>query len=103
MSKTRIGYLDQKREYHEEMLNAGPDASRRFFELRRNPAFSNVNRTTVIECCGHDLPCLRFTNTCPHCQRDYNMMGQVLAPRSQWGEETGESVADILSVDNGRW
>ena len=28
------------------------------------------------------------------------MSGQELAPRSQWGWETGESVADILAVDN---
>ncbi len=52
-----------------------------------------------IECrCGHemDVPC--FTNTCSMCGRDYNSSGQTLAPRSQWGEETGESVSDILSV-----
>ena len=38
-----------------------------------------------------------FTNTCD-CGADYNMSGQLLAPRSQWGEETGESLADILSI-----
>ena len=103
MRKTRIGYLDQKHEYHEETRVAGQDATRRFHELMRDPSFYNVRRTTVIECCGHDLPCPNFTNTCPYCHRDYNMMGQGLAPRSQWGEETGESAADILSVDNGRW
>jgi hypothetical protein len=30
-----------------------------------------------------------FTNTC-ECGAEYNMSGQRLAPRSQWGEETGE-------------
>ena len=53
----------------------------------------------VILCCGHELLCMGFTNTCGSCGADYNMSGQELAPRSQWGEETGESVADILSAD----
>lgn len=39
-----------------------------------------------------------FTNTCPGCQQDYNPMGQVLAPREQWGEETGESLSEILAI-----
>lgn len=38
-----------------------------------------------------------FTNTCPVCEADYNWSGQLLAPRSQWGEETGETAADILT------
>jgi hypothetical protein len=27
---------------------------------------------------------------CGCCEREYNCVGQLLAPRSQWGEETGE-------------
>jgi len=54
----------------------------------------------VIECCGEELPCPNFTNTCPHCSADYNWAGQRLAPRSQWGEETGESVEEILGIDD---
>lgn len=50
----------------------------------------------IITCaCGRTLPCPEFTNTCA-CGRDYNFAGQALAPRSQWGEETGETVDDIL-------
>ena len=30
-----------------------------------------------------------FTTTCD-CGKDYNSSGQELAPREQWGEETGE-------------
>jgi hypothetical protein len=30
------------------------------------------------------------------CGRIYNSSGQELAPRSQWGEETGETYADIV-------
>ena len=54
---------------------------------------------TEVKCCGAWLLCDRFTNTCERCHADYNGSGQLLAPREQWGEETGESVADILAVD----
>ena len=53
-----------------------------------------------VECCGEKLQCSGFTNTCPTCGADYNNSGQRLAPREQWGEETGETVEDILSVDD---
>lgn len=36
-----------------------------------------------------------WLNTC-RCGSDYDGNGSLLAPRSQWGEETGESLADIL-------
>lgn len=32
--------------------------------------------------------------TCKHCGASYNSAGQRLAPRSQWGEETGETAED---------
>jgi hypothetical protein len=53
----------------------------------------------IIECCSVKLGCPDFTNTCPKCQADYNWAGQLLAPREQWGEETGETVNDILLID----
>lgn len=31
-----------------------------------------------------------WSNDCHKCGREYNMSGQELAPRNQWGEETGE-------------
>jgi hypothetical protein len=53
----------------------------------------------VITCaCGRDVTCYGFTNTC-ECGKDYNYAGQGLAHRSQWGEETGETAADILAID----
>ena len=57
---------------------------------------------TEITCCGRVLRCYDFTNTCPKCGADYNWNGCRLAPRSQWGEETGEHPADIarISVHN---
>jgi hypothetical protein len=55
---------------------------------------------TIIEChCGNEVHCESFTNECYKCHRDYSSSGQLLAPRSQWGEETGESAADILNYD----
>lgn len=63
-----------------------------------SPQMRNVKRKVGRCICGEELLLYGFTNTCL-CGRDYNMEGQLLAPRSQWGEETGESVEDILSVD----
>lgn len=48
--------------------------------------------------CGERVELIGFTNTCS-CGADYNRFGELLAPRSQWGEETGETVSDILAVD----
>lgn len=53
----------------------------------------------IAKCdCGHKISLESFTNTCEKCGRDYNSFGQQLAPREQWGEETGESAGDILSI-----
>ena len=54
----------------------------------------------VITCCDQPLECPNFTNTCPICGADYNWAGQRLAPRACWGEETGESLSEILDVDS---
>jgi len=52
----------------------------------------------VLRCdCGRDVVLSGFTNTCA-CHADYNSAGQRLAPRSQWGEETGEHLSDILNI-----
>jgi hypothetical protein len=48
----------------------------------------------VGECsCGKHVTLANFTNTC-ECGADYNSSGQLLACRSQWGEETGEHWTD---------
>lgn len=50
----------------------------------------------VVRCdCGLKVYCTGDINPC-ECARDYNLSGQVMAPRSHWGEETGETAADIL-------
>lgn len=51
-------------------------------------------RIVQIKCCDVWLDCDAFTVTCEHCEADYNFAGQRLAPRSQWGEETGEHWSD---------
>lgn len=51
----------------------------------------------IIRCqCGNNIHCVAFTNHCSKCGRDYNFSGQLLAPRSQWGEETGETASEII-------
>ena len=44
----------------------------------------------ICEICGNEVVLDGFTCTCEDCGTDYNILGQRLAPRSQWGEETGE-------------
>jgi len=59
---------------------------------RISPAIGVCNR------CSAEVVLGGFTNTC-ECGADYNSAGQELAPRCFWGEETGESLSDIMSVD----
>lgn len=48
----------------------------------------------VVKCfCGEEVYCSSFTNPCD-CGADYNFNGSLLAPRDQWGEETGENWQD---------
>lgn len=57
----------------------------------------SCNRKVGKCACGREVILYGFTNTC-ECGADYNMSGQLLGPRSYWGEETGESLDDILSI-----
>ena len=58
-----------------------------------------MRQVKEIKCeCGHSLQLWAFTNTCNVCGSDYTRDGQLLAPRSQWGEETGESLEEILRI-----
>jgi len=58
----------------------------------------NYWEPAIIRCdCGAKVVLENlFTITCDNCDADYNSSGQRLAPRSQWGEETGESYSDIM-------
>lgn len=60
----------------------------------------------VLGCpCGEELHAHigQFTITCDRCGADYNSAGQRLADRSQWGEETGETYADIVGPSRDAW
>ena len=57
---------------------------------RSYPGETYERRTKEVKCCGSWLRCDRFTVTCDACGSDFNQSGHRLAPRSQWGEETGE-------------
>ena len=48
--------------------------------------------------CGTTVELEGFTNTCEGCGEDYDSCGQNLAPREQWGIETGEHPADIARI-----
>lgn len=48
------------------------------------------------ECGGRVYLQMSLTNTCDGCGREYNSSGQLLAPRNQWGWDTGESEAEIM-------
>lgn len=56
-------------------------------------ALRPVREPKVIECkCGEKIELdSSWANECDNCGREYNGFGQLLAPRSQWGEETGET------------
>jgi hypothetical protein len=45
--------------------------------------------------CGREVVLDAFTCPCD-CGRDYNWAGQLLAPREQWGEETGEHWTECI-------
>lgn len=48
--------------------------------------------------CGCSVTLGRFTCTCERCGTDYNSAGQRLAPREDWGSETGEHWSDIINA-----
>ena len=52
----------------------------------------------IIACvdCNRPVVLSRDAVSCEQCGRYYNLSGQALSDPSNWGEETGESTADIL-------
>jgi hypothetical protein len=69
---------------------------RKISEEERSDPDGHLVYPAVWECdCGEELFCCDFTNTCDGCGADYNWNGTRLAPREQWGEETGEHWSEI--------
>jgi hypothetical protein len=59
------------------------------------------NGVKKIECkaCGREVLLYdSWANTCD-CGAEYNGFGQRLAPRSQWGDETGEVFDDFDDLE----
>jgi hypothetical protein len=82
------------RNYFEEPCGCGGTRKPHIFEYRiRTPGWVAFNCD-----CGQRLQgdIGQFTISCSRCSADYNSGGQRLADRSAWGEETGESYADIV-------
>jgi hypothetical protein len=69
----------------------------RYLEEDRGPNMP-PKRIPIVRCeCNlFNIECYDFTNTCDHCGADYNFAGQRLAPREQWGEETGEHWSECV-------
>ncbi len=78
-----------------EEMKDDPDYGPPKFEIRR---WKNVEPRIGLCDCGEEVELEGFTNTCERCGNDYNASGQLLAPREQWGEETGETAADLLCI-----
>ena len=58
-----------------------------------------IRHAAIGRCgCGAEVELSGFTNTCDKCGAEYNWAGQALAPREQWGEETGEHPADLSRI-----
>lgn len=66
----------------------------RYAETIYHPGTGAVmeRRPMLMACtCGAKLELWdSWANDCDRCGREYNGSGQELAPRRQWGEETGE-------------
>ena len=59
---------------------------------------STFTVSAVGKCdCGRSVRLSHFTNACA-CGRDYDYSGSLLAPRSQWGEDTGEHWSECMGI-----
>ena len=63
---------------------------------RLQPGATYKRRVLIGTCCRTSFELRNFTNTCPDCGTDFNSAGQRLAPRAQWGEETGEHPSECV-------
>lgn len=88
----RSGNVDESKLAPEGLANFRNCEAGAFPHLHRFVDSHEERRTTpaVIRCqCGKPLTLCDSETVC-NCGREFNLCGQLLAPRSQWGEETGE-------------
>lgn len=58
--------------------------------------YNRYTEPAIGKCiCGKEVVLDTNTNECEKCGKLYNSIGEELAPRRQWGWETGEHPADI--------
>lgn len=64
----------------------------------RDPETFQFIEPPIVECpgCGKPVKLHDSENDCS-CGNLFNAFGQLLAPREQWGEETGETLFDIYN------
>ncbi len=94
-----VGTIEQLHPVAQENLEKCLDGTYAVTDLGIQEYVNRYTVPAVLKCdCGAQVQLDGFTNTCDRCRADYNMSGQRLADRSQWGEETGESLGDILRI-----
>ena len=89
---------DQASTYARCLIGSTAD-SQRIIDRGAQKHISSWQEPAIGLCyCGDEVALDGFTCTCEKCGTDYNQSGQRLAPRSQWGAETGEHPADIARI-----
>lgn len=69
--------------------------------VRHSETFAFIEPPAVeCPCCGERVDLYSNEEQCK-CGAIFNGFGQLLAPRSQWGEETGESLFEIYNGEAG--
>lgn len=67
----------------------------RILKYKDHDELGNVIPGLMVCDCGEELDMIRpGADIHCDCGRSYNSAGQLLAPREQWGEETGETASD---------
>jgi hypothetical protein len=68
--------------------------------LKETNKMSREIRTINCKACNNPVELLSsWANQCDNCGAEYNGSGQRLAPREQWGEETGEDWVGLSNFD----
>lgn len=81
---------DDQKKFHVTSYEELDKVYKQYNKLLSDNEFWKLLKSPFVKCnCGRMVDCSNFTNTCP-CGRDFNFSGTELAPRDQWGEETGE-------------
>lgn len=95
---TKAGHLKRKGLNSAAVENLRKIEAGEFCTVRRK--FFDYSRTYYHspqgKCCDQWMDLGSFINTCDICDADYDSNGSRLSDRQFWGEETGETLADIL-------